>query len=211
VLFAVRSRVGAGWTVGCRYLSDEIVEGGSELDDAVEFGVELARAGMDFLSLSRGGKFEDAQQPRVGHAAYPYTGPSGWECMPTAIADARGPYGRNVEPAAAIRAALRAAGLATPVVVTGGIHSFAQVEAILADGGADIVGAARQSLADPDWWEKVRLGRGAEVRRCDYTNYCEGLDQLHKPVTCRLWDKEALDQPGVRLTPDGKRRLLAPG
>jgi 2,4-dienoyl-CoA reductase-like NADH-dependent reductase (Old Yellow Enzyme family) len=210
VLLAVRSRVGTAWTVGCRYLSDEIVEGGSEVEDAVWFGVELARAGMDFLSLSRGGKFEDAQQPRVGHAAYPYTGPSGWECMPTAIADAQGPFGRNVEPAAAIRAALRAAGLATPVVVTGGIHSFAQAEQILASGAADVVGAARQSLADPDWWEKVRLGRGAEVRRCDYTNYCEGLDQLHKPVTCRLWDKEALDQPGIQLTPDGKRRLVAP-
>lgn len=210
VLAAVRERAGEGWTVGCRYLSDEIIEGGSALDDAVFFGLELACAGMDFLSLSRGGKFEDAQQPRVGQAAYPYTGPSGWECMPTAIADARGPYGRNVEPARAIRDGLRAAGLATPVVVTGGIHSFAQAEAILASGAADIVGAARQSLADPDWWEKVRLGRGAEVRRCDYTNYCEALDQMHKPVTCRLWDREALDQPGVRLSADGKRRLVAP-
>jgi len=210
VLAAVRERAGEGWTVGCRYLSDEIIEGGSALDDAVFFGLELACAGMDFLSLSRGGKFEDAQQPRVGQAAYPYTGPSGWECMPTAIADARGPYGRNVEPARAIRDGLRAAGLATPVVVTGGIHSFAQAEEILASGAADIVGAARQSLADPDWWEKVRLGRGAEVRRCDYTNYCEALDQMHKPVTCRLWDREALDQSGVRLSADGKRRLVAP-
>jgi len=133
-LFAVRGAVGADWTVGCRYLSEETIEDGSDLSDAVFFGVELARAGMDFLSLSRGGKFEDAQQPRVGHSAYPYTGPSGWECMPTAIADARGPFGRNVEPAAAIRAAVRAAGLATPVVVTGGLHSFAQAEAILAAG-----------------------------------------------------------------------------
>ena len=35
----------------------------------------FARAGMDFLSLSTGGKFEDAKQPKVGEAAYPYTGP----------------------------------------------------------------------------------------------------------------------------------------
>lgn len=210
VLAAVRERAGEGWTVGCRYLSDEIIEGGSALDDAVFFGIELACAGMDFLSLSRGGKFEDAKQPRVGHAAYPYTGPSGWECMPTAIADPAGPFGRNVEPAKAIRDGLRAAGLTTPVVVTGGIHSFAQAEAILESGAADVVGAARQSLADPDWWAKVRLGRGAEVRRCTYTNYCEGLDQMHKQVTCRLWDREALDAPDVRLSTDGKRRLLAP-
>ena len=207
---AVRAEVGSDWTVGCRYLSDEIVDEGSDVGDAVFFGVELARAGMDFLSLSRGGKFEDAQQPRVGSAAYPYTGPSGWECMPTAIADERGPFGRNVEPAAAVRAAVHAAGLATPIVVTGGINSFVQAEAILESGLADVVGAARQSLADPDWWEKVRLGRGAEVRRCDYTNYCEGLDQMHKPVSCRLWDKQDLDEPGVRIAPDGRRRLVAP-
>ena len=32
--------------------------------------------GMDYLSLSRGGKFEDAKPPQVGWAVYPYTGPS---------------------------------------------------------------------------------------------------------------------------------------
>jgi 2,4-dienoyl-CoA reductase-like NADH-dependent reductase (Old Yellow Enzyme family) len=210
VLAVVRAEVGADWTVGCRYLSEESIEDGSELDDALYFGVELARAGMDFLSLSRGGKFEDARQPRVGQAVYPYTGRSGWECMPSFIADARGPFGRNVEPARAIREAVRAAGLATPIVVTGGVHAFAQAEAILESGAADVVGAARQALADPDWWTKMRAGRGAAIRRCTYTNYCEALDQQHKPVTCRLWDREALDEPGAPLTDDRKRRLLAP-
>ncbi|MBA2257622.1 MAG: NADH:flavin oxidoreductase, partial [Acidobacteria bacterium] len=71
-------------------------------------------------------------------------------------------------------------------------------------------GAARQSLADPDWFLKMRLGRGDEVRRCCYTNYCEGLDQMHKQVTCKLWDREALDESAVPLTADGKRRLIAP-
>jgi 2,4-dienoyl-CoA reductase-like NADH-dependent reductase (Old Yellow Enzyme family) len=210
VFRAVRSRVGSGFVVGCRYLADEIIEGGSGVDDAIWFGVELARAGMDFLSLSRGGKFEDALQPRVGAAVYPYTGPSGWECMPTAIGDARGPFGRNLPAARAIRDAVRRAGFATPIVATGGVHSFAQAEAALERGDADLVGAARQSLADPDWWEKVRLGRGGEVRRCTYTNYCESLDQQHKAVTCRLWDKEGSEEPGVRRTADGKRRMVAP-
>jgi 2,4-dienoyl-CoA reductase-like NADH-dependent reductase (Old Yellow Enzyme family) len=210
VFEAVRGRVSPSFVVGCRMLADETIEDGSEVEDATFFAVELARAGLEFVSLSRGGKFEDAMQPRVGQASYPYTGPSGWECMPTAIADERGPYGRNVPSAMAIRRALRAAGLSTPVVVTGGVHSFAQAEAILANGEADLVGAARQSLADPDWWEKMRLGRGAEVRRCDYTNYCEGLDQMHKQVSCRLWDKERVGEPGVRRSSDGKRRLVAP-
>ena len=207
---AVRHEVGYEMAVGCRYLAEECIDGGSSIDDAAYFGAEFARGGMDFLSLSRGGKFEDAQPPPVGWAAYPYTGPSGYECMPTAISDARGPFGRNVEPVATIRAALRAAGFATPVIVAGGIHSFDQAERLLREGHADAVAAARQSLADPDWFLKTRLGRGAAVRRCVYTNYCEGLDQKHKQVTCQLWDREALDEPEVALSSDGKRRLVAP-
>ncbi len=208
---AVRDKVGRSFVVGCRYLADERIDGGSTVADAIEVGTAFAGAGMDFLSLSRGGKFEDAGQPPVGWAAYPYTGPSGWECMPSVLADAFGPFGRNAEPAARIRAAVRQAGHETPIVVSGGICSFDQAEAILASGQGDVVGAARQSLADPDWFLKMRLGRGDEVRRCVFTNYCEGLDQKHKQVTCQLWDRLDLDAPDVTRSSDGRRRLVAPG
>lgn len=210
VFARVREAVGADFAIGCRYLSEDCIEDGNEVEDAAFFGVEFARAGMDFLSLSRGGKFEDAKQPGVGQAAYPYTGPSGYECMPSHFSDARGPFGRNIGPTAKIRHAIRAEGLETPVIVTGGIHGFEQAEEILQNGDADLVGAARQSLADPDWFEKARTGCGAQVRSCEFTNYCEGLDQKHKQVTCKLWDREALDEPGVTMADDGKRRLVAP-
>jgi len=210
VIAAVRGRVGRRGIVGCRYLGDDVVPGGNHVDDAAWFGVELARAGLAFLSISKGGKFEDAKQPKVGWAAYPYTGRSGYECMPTIYSDAAGPFARNVNLAAAIRAAVREAGLATPVVTAGGICDFAQAEAVLARGDADLVASARQSLADPDWFLKIRQGRGAEIRRCEFTNYCEALDQQHKQVTCKLWDRDALDEPGVALASDGKRRLVAP-
>ncbi len=210
VYAAARARVGAGYTLGCRFLCDDIIEGGSRVDDASFFGVAFARAGMDFLSLSTGGKFEDAKQPKPGEAAYPYTGPSGFECMPTALADERGPFARQVPKQAQIRAALRAAGLATPTVAAGGLSTFDQCEGILQRGEADIIGAARQSLADPDWFLKLRLGKGDEIRRCIYSNYCEGLDQKHKQVTCQLWDREEMEEPGVRLATDGRRRLTPP-
>lgn len=210
VFAAVRAAVRDDFVVGCRYLADECIEGGSDVDDAEYFGVEFARAGMDFLSLSRGGKFEDAKQPKIGWAAYPYTGPSGWECMPTVLADAFGPFGRNASPARQIRDAIRQAGLTTPVVVAGGLATFEAAEDVLRSGSGDVVAAARQSLADPDWFLKVRLGRGAEVRRCCFTNYCEGLDQMHKQVTCKLWDREGVEAPGTARSADGRRRLVAP-
>jgi 2,4-dienoyl-CoA reductase-like NADH-dependent reductase (Old Yellow Enzyme family) len=210
VFSRVRAEVGNDYAVGCRFLADECIPGGSAVDDAVFYGCEFARAGMDYLSLSRGGKFDDARQPKVGEAAYPYTGRSGYECMPSYYSDATGPFGRNLDSTARVRAAIRERGLATPVVAAGGIHGFAQAEAVLAAGKADIVGFARQALADPDWFRKVASGCGREVRLCLYTNYCEALDQRHRQVTCELWDREALDEPGVKRSRDGKRRLVAP-
>jgi len=185
----VRKRVGNDYVVGVRFLADEVIAGGSRVEDAMFYAKEFAGAGFDFLSLSKGGKFEDAQQPKVGQAVYPYTGQSGYECMPTVLSDAVGPFGRSVPLVAAIKKAVNESGFNTPIVATGGISTFEQAEEILRLGQADIVGMARQALADPDWFMKVRLGRGDEVRRCTYTNYCEALDQAHKPVTCKLWDK----------------------
>ncbi len=211
---AVRARVGRSFVVGCRFLGDEVIDGGSRIEDAVHFALAFANAGLDFLSVSKGGKFDDAKQPRLGEAVYPYTGPSGHECMPTVWIDERGPFGRNVPLAAAIKRAVNAAGFTTPVVTSGGIASFEQAESILARGEADVVAAARQSLADPDWFRKIRLGRGSEVRRCLFTNYCESLDQRHREVTCQLWDRDLAPPPPagppVPKAKDGKRRLVAP-
>lgn len=211
VYAAARAALGRRLALGCRFLADEIIDGGSRVEDATSYALAFARAGLDFLSLSRGGKFEDAKQPKPGHAAYPYTGPSGHECMPTTHLAAPGPWGRNLGAVAAVKRALVEAGLATPVVACGGIATFSQAEQVLAAGAADLVASARQSLADPDWFEKVRQGRGAEVRRCLFTNYCEGLDQAHEAVTCQRWDrlKGLEDDATVPRAPDG-RRLLPP-
>lgn len=209
VLAAVRARVGDDWTVGARILGDEVVDGGSTVDDAAWYALRLAEAGLDVLSISRGGRFDDARQPRVGHAAYPYTGPSGHACMPTVFGEAP-PFGANLHLAARIRADLRAAGHALPVVAAGGINGFALAEGALQRGDCDLVGAARQSLADPDWFLKLREGRGASIQRCKFTNYCEALDQRHLEVTCQLWDRLPDPPPGTPMAADGRRRLLAP-
>jgi 2,4-dienoyl-CoA reductase-like NADH-dependent reductase (Old Yellow Enzyme family) len=207
---AVRERVGDDYIVGVRFLADEVIAGGSRLEDATYYAVEFARAGFDFLSLSRGGKFEDAEKPKVGQAVYPYTGRSGYECMPTVLSDEAGPFGRSVPLVASIKHAVNDACFKTPVVATGGVSTFEQAEEILRLGQADIVGMARQALADPDWFVKVKLGRGSEVRRCTYTNYCEALDQAHRPVTCKLWDRVDLDETGIATVDNGRRRLEPP-
>lgn len=210
VFNAVRRGVSDDFVVGCRMLSEDCVAGGTTIDESACFACNFAKAGMDYISFSRGGKFEDALVPKRGEAIYPYTGPSGYECMPQAISDEKGPFGRNVQATHEIKQALSASNLDIPIVVAGGMHNFQQAEGVLLSGKADIIGFARQALADPDWFEKVRTGAGAAVNLCKYTNYCEGLDQKHKMVTCQLWDRKDLGENGTMLTPDGKRRTTAP-
>jgi 2,4-dienoyl-CoA reductase-like NADH-dependent reductase (Old Yellow Enzyme family) len=204
VIEAVRGAVGREFVVGCRYLGSEDILGadgvlrGNTLADAEAIGVALARAGLDFLSISRGGKFDDALPPPVGEAVYPYTGHSGACCIPRHRKD---PFGVNVPLAAGIRAAVRAAGFETPVVAAGKIVAFDQAEGVLRDGSADLVGMARALLADPDLPRKWRAAADAESRRCVFCPYCEDEDQHHRVVTCTLWPKDPADHRR-RVTPE---------
>lgn len=192
VVRAVREEVGSEFIVGCRMLGSEDIlleDGrlaGNRIEDAREIAVGLARAGLDFLSISRGGKFDDATQPKVGETAYPYTGNSGHRCIPRSKQD---PFAVNVPLAAGIRAAVRAAGLATPVVAAGKIVHQAQAESILQEEQADLVGMARALLADPDLPHKWRLGAAASQRVCVFCPWCEQEDQHHRVVSCTLWPK----------------------
>jgi 2,4-dienoyl-CoA reductase-like NADH-dependent reductase (Old Yellow Enzyme family) len=203
VIRAVREETGPDFVLGCRFLGSEDIKGddgvlrGNTLADAQGIAVALARAGLDVLSVSRGGKFEDARQPPVGEAMYPYTGHSGSVCIPRARQD---PPAVNTFLAEGIRRAVRGAGLVTPVVTAGKIHTFDQAETILREERADLIGMARALLADPDLPRKWRAGRDGEARACVFCPYCEDEDQHHRVVTCTLWPKD----------PRNHRRRLIP-
>jgi 2,4-dienoyl-CoA reductase-like NADH-dependent reductase (Old Yellow Enzyme family) len=203
VVEAVRGATGPEFLVGCRYLGSEDILGedgvlrGNTLEDSKPIGIALARGGLDFLSISRGGKFDDAKQPPVGEAAYPYTGNSGHKCIPR---DKQDPFGVNTYLATGIREAVRSAGFTIPVVASGKIHTFEQAESILAAERADVVGMARALLADPDLPRKWLAGADRDARACVFCPYCEQEDQHHRVVTCTLWPKPK-DDHRRRLTP----------
>jgi 2,4-dienoyl-CoA reductase-like NADH-dependent reductase (Old Yellow Enzyme family) len=184
VIRAVRAEVGTDYLLGVRFLGDEAVVGGNTLEDTRPIALAFAQAGVDYLSISRGGKFEDAKRPKVGEAAYPYTGLSGEACMP----NHKLPPAANIHLAAGIKEAINQAGYFLPVLGSGKINSFELAESILREGKADLIGVARGHLCDPDWTRKVRQGFYADLRQCDYKSVCELLyDQRHYKVVCKLW------------------------
>jgi len=190
VIERVRATVGHDFPVGVRFLGEECIRNGYTPVEAGPIAVRLARAGVDYISLSAGGKFEDAR-PIPGEPLYPYTGYSGDRCMP----GSNYPDGANLYIPEAVRASLRAAGLATPVVAVGKIGSLELAEKVLSRGQGDLVGMARALLADPDLPKKWQRGREETVVRCVYGNVCKALDENFRRVDCTLWPKKLGQAP----------------
>jgi 2,4-dienoyl-CoA reductase-like NADH-dependent reductase (Old Yellow Enzyme family) len=204
VLSQVRAAVGPDYTVGVRFDAEEAIKGGYGLVDARLIALRFAQLGADYVSLSAGGKFEDAIK-KEGEPLYPYTGYSGDRTMPPASY----PDGANVYLAEGVRAFLREHSYATPVVTTGKISTPAQAEAILQRGQADLIGLARALLADPDWPRKARAGHADTIVRCIYGNICKNLDENFKQVRCgSLWPRDRLHAPEA---PDDQTPPAWPG
>jgi 2,4-dienoyl-CoA reductase-like NADH-dependent reductase (Old Yellow Enzyme family) len=186
----IRRKVGEDFPVGVRFLADEFIKDGYTVSDAKLIGLRLAQFGAAYLSLSVGGKFEDAVH-LPGQVPYPYTGYSGDRCMPGDWY----PAVPHAHFSAEIKAFIRSHGYETPVATAGKISDPDDAERLVATGAVDIVGIARGLLADPDWPKKVRQGERDRIVRCDYCNVCKHLDGTHMRVICALWPQGSLQAP----------------
>jgi len=190
ILVEVRRRTGNDFPMGVRFDAEECITDGYGLNDSAQIALRMAKLGADWISVSAGGKFEDALH-KPGQAIYPYTGYSGDRCMPGRVYQ----DGYNLYLGAGIKEHLNRNGLSTPVVTTGKIRTAELAERILTSGQADLIGLARTLLADPDWPRKVRAGREDQVVRCISINVCKSLDENFRKVRCYLWPKGSLHAP----------------
>jgi 2,4-dienoyl-CoA reductase-like NADH-dependent reductase (Old Yellow Enzyme family) len=186
----IRRKVGEEFPVGVRFLADEFIKDGYTVSDAKLIGLRLAQLGAAYLSLSVGGKFEDAVH-LPGQVPYPYTGYSGDRCMP---GDWYPPV-PHAHFSAEIKSFIRAYGYDTPVATAGKISDPDDAERLVVSGAIDIIGIARGLLADPDWPHKVQRGERDRIVKCDYCNVCKHLDGTHMRVICALWPQGSLQAP----------------
>jgi len=210
VMENVRRKVGKDFPLGIRFLADEYIKDGYTITDAKLIALRLAQLGFDYLSLSVGGKFEDAVH-KDSEVLYPYTGYSGDRCMPGAWF----PPALHVHLGGEIKAFITQKGFDTPVMIAGKISDPEDAERLVAAGVVDMVAIARGLLADPDWVRKVREDRRERIVQCDYCNWCKELDGAHEKVRCIIWPKETLQAPPYALAneapawPEGGAGLAA--
>ena len=185
VVEASRRAVGHDFVLGARINGDEFTLGGNTLAQSIPIALRLAELGLDYISVSAGGRFEDAM-PKEGEALDPYTGYSGHRTMPPRWM----PEKVNVYLASEIKRALTDGGSRVPVITAGRIPTAQIAEQILQDGEADLVAVARPILCDPYWPNKYKEGREEDVLKCIYCNECREAEGAFEEVTCVQWKKK---------------------
>jgi 2,4-dienoyl-CoA reductase-like NADH-dependent reductase (Old Yellow Enzyme family) len=137
VMEEVRTRCGADFPIGVRLSADEHSADGMTLDDTLEIVDALQEAApADYLSITTG--------MRGG-----YVKDSSWDdgfVLPLAEAVKRG--------------------VDVPVIAAGRIRLPDLAEQAVAAGQVDFVAIGRAMLVDPEWPEKARTGRAAQIRPC---------------------------------------------
>lgn len=135
---AARASTGPGFTVGVKLNSSDFRHGGFTEDDAEQVIRLLVAEGVDLIEIS-GGTYESPAL--FGEVAELGAGVGAKEAYFAAFA----------------RRARSAAG-GVPIMLTGGIRTRSVMEALLDDGGVDLIGLGRPLAIDPDLPTKLLAG-----------------------------------------------------
>jgi NADPH2 dehydrogenase len=167
VVAAVRQAVG-DFPVGYRFLADEWMPDGLQLEESRQFARSLADSGIAYISVM-GGTYESFPLPEI-------------------VARSRQP-GYMLDLAAAIKSQV-----SVPVIAAGRLATGAVADKALAEGRCDLIGLARVLWADPQWPQKVRTGREAEIVHCnpDCGDACMQMVMKGRPALCVQWPAEKM-------------------
>jgi len=139
VVDSIQKKCGKGFPVLLRYSFDEWYAGGRGAEEGVEIAKTLERAGCAAVDLSMG------MQESPGAGFDPMQYPQGWATYA----------------AEATKKAIR-----IPVITSHSLRDPEYCDQIIAEGKTDLVGLARQLLADPYWPVKAQYGRVKSIRKC---------------------------------------------
>jgi mycofactocin system FadH/OYE family oxidoreductase 2 len=160
IIAAVRGAIGPGRALGVRLCGDELIEGGTTIDEAVEMARMVEATGqVDYINTSIGVAtstlymIEASMHIPPGYAMF----------IPSAIRKA----------------------VELPVVGVGRFKDPLQAERALAEGHCDLIGVVRGQIADADFAAKARSGHADDIRLCLSCNQeCVGRMGLNRWLGC---------------------------
>ncbi|TDC99342.1 mycofactocin system FadH/OYE family oxidoreductase 2 [Saccharopolyspora terrae] len=160
IIAAVRESLGPDRALGVRICGDELIEGGTTIDEAVEVAKMVEATGeVDYINTSIGVATSTLYMIEASMAI---------------------PPGYALFISNAIRQAVD-----LPVVGVGRIKDPLQAERALEEGHCDLVGVVRGQIADADFAAKARSGHATDIRTCLSCNQeCVGRMGLNRWLGC---------------------------
>ena len=173
VVNAVRRVIGNRMALGVRICGDELIDGGTTIDDAVRIAqIAEATGQVDYINTSIGVAtaslfmIEASMHIPPGYALF----------IPSAMRKA----------------------VDLPVVGVGRFKDPLQAERAIEEGHCDLVGIVRGQIADPDFAAKAREGATDEIRLCLSCNQeCVGRMGLNRWLGCIENPRTGRESEGV--------------
>lgn len=156
IIKGIRAACG-NYPISVRMNGDDFVEGGIDLDYAVQAAKILEAAGADALNVSC------AVYESVPNMIEPNYYEEGW----------RKNLAKTVK-----------ANVSIPVIAVNTIKFPATAEQMLEEGVSDFVGVSRGQMADPEWVNKTKAGREDLIRKCMGCMECNKSVVLDGYLSC---------------------------
>jgi mycofactocin system FadH/OYE family oxidoreductase 2 len=187
IVAAVRQSIGPDLALGVRLCGDELIDGGTTIDDAVAVAQAVERSGhVDYINTSIGVAtatlymIEASMQVPPGYALW-------------------------------ISSAIRKA-VTLPVVGVGRFKDPLQADRALSDGHADLIGVVRGQIADADFAKKAQAGEATAIRNCLSCNQeCVGRMGLNRWLGCIESPSTGREAIVVHRRTPRPRRILVVG
>jgi mycofactocin system FadH/OYE family oxidoreductase 2 len=187
IVRAVRQAIGPERALGVRLCGDELIDGGTTIDEAVEVARMVEATGqVDYINTSIGVAtatlymIEASMHIPPGYALF-------------------------------IPSALRKA-VDLPVVGVGRFKDPIQAERALADGHCDLIGVVRGQIADPEFAAKARSGHADDIRLCLSCNQeCVGRMGLNRWLGCIENPRTGLESVPLPAPRRRGRRVMVVG
>jgi mycofactocin system FadH/OYE family oxidoreductase 2 len=187
IVAAVRASIGPDRALGVRLCGDELIEGGTTIDDAVAVARAVEQTGqVDYINTSIG----------VATAT-----------LYMIEASMQVPPGYALWISSAIRKAVQ-----LPVIGVGRFKDPLQADRALSEGHADLIGVVRGQIADADFARKAQAGEASAIRNCLSCNQeCVGRMGLNRWLGCIESPSTGREAVTVRRHASRARRVLVAG
>ena len=206
VIRAMKKTAGADFNVIYRSSAEEYCKDGLTLEETTQFARWAEEAGADAIHVSAG--CFDCRVESFRNVSAGKESPAGKnlsEGISTIVwvPPMYVPRGNMVRLAEATKKRV-----SIPVIAVCGI-SPELGEEVIASGKADLVAIGRQSIADPDYPNKVIAGKPEEIRRCIRCNECLNTAITYRSLACAVNAAAGKEgKPFVKLVPVKKPRKV---